>query len=82
MSYIFEKQRIEKFEIEKVKKSFMNFRDFSNVRRDIANCELCDEKFQDIDNTNLAFVKKKSNMLICDECTTVVIQGGAEEVSW
>jgi hypothetical protein len=82
VSYVFKKHYTERFEIEKVKRNFMKYRAFSNVRRDIPDCELCDKEFKGEDNTNLAFVKAKHNKLICDECASKVLSEGAEEVSW
>lgn len=82
MSYIYERHYTERFEIEKVKRNFMKYRAFSNVRKDIPNCELCDKEFEDDDTTNLAFVKSHHNKLICNTCASIVISGGAEEIDW
>ena len=82
MSYVFEKQYTDMFEIEKIKVNFMKYCSFSNVRKDIPNCELCRKEFQAEDNTNLAFIKNKKNHLICDDCTYKSIEGGAEKIDW
>ncbi|MEK3975538.1 hypothetical protein [Psychrobacillus sp. FSL K6-1267] len=82
MGYTVEKNYTERYEIEKVKTNFMSYKRFSAVRKDIPNCELCDKGFQDSDNTNLAFAKKTTNKLICDECASKTIEGGAESINW
>lgn len=82
MSYIFERKYTDRFEIEKIKTDFMKYKQFSNVRKDIPNCELCGKEFAPEDNTNLAFITGKKNHLICDNCTTDAIKGGAEEINW
>lgn len=82
MGYIIEQHYTERIEIEKVKRNFMKFQSFSNVRKDIPECELCDAMFDKEDDTNLAFVKSTSNKLICDVCAILVIEGGAKEINW
>lgn len=82
MSYIYEKHYTERYEVESVKRNFMKYRAFSNVRTDIPFCELCDKEFEDDDDTNLAFVKQAHNKLICNYCASKVISGGAEEIDW
>lgn len=81
MGYVFKKNYTKEFEIEKVKKFFMNFNAFSNVRKDIANCDLCDKEFKNEDNTNLAFVKNGNNKLICDDCATKIVNEGVNEIN-
>lgn len=82
MGYTVERHYTERFEIEKVKTNFMKYKQFSAVRRDIPNCELCNKDFKENDNTNLAFAVKTTNKLICDDCATKAIEGGAEKISW
>lgn len=82
MSYIFERRRVEIFEVERVKRNFMKYGVFSIVRKDKPDCEFCSKKFKGADTTNLAFVKDKLNHLICDNCAHEAISGGAEEIDW
>ncbi|MFU0790671.1 MAG: hypothetical protein ACFWT6_12030 [Virgibacillus proomii] len=79
MSYVFERHS-EKIEIEQVRRNFMKFETINRVRKDIPNCELCSKPFKANDNTNLAFIKKKENYLVCDECANMLINGGAKSV--
>jgi hypothetical protein len=82
MSYVFEKHYTVKYEVEKVKRNFVKFESFHNVRKDITGCELCDKKFREGHNTNLAFIKGKKNHLICDRCAEKAIEAGAESINW
>ena len=82
MSYVFEKRYTEVFEIEVVSQNFMKYGIFSRVRQDKPNCGLCDTPFSKEDNLNLAFVKNKSNMIICDSCAKKAIDGGAIGSEW
>lgn len=79
MSYTFEKTITHKWVVTKVWWNFMNFGDFYRVRKDIKKCDLCKGVFTETDMAHLAFVKEKKNHLICSECATTAIEGGAEK---
>lgn len=82
MGYIFKKVITREFEIDVVKRNFMKYKKFHNVRKDVPNCEFCNKEFSLEDNTNLAFIPKKQNILICDACAEEIVKGGAREASW
>ncbi|MGG1071242.1 hypothetical protein ABE178_15580 [Priestia megaterium] len=79
MSYKFTQQYTEEFEITIVKFNFMKFGTFFRTRKDITSCELCKTDFKKEDDTCLAFVVKKKNLLICNKCADKAVKGGAEK---
>lgn len=77
MSYTFEKTFTKRWEVTSVCLNFMNFGDFYRVRQDKKKCELCNRDFTEKDMAHLAFVKGRKNHLICTECATEAVEGGA-----
>ncbi|PGO60636.1 hypothetical protein [Priestia megaterium] len=82
MSYIFQKKKVETFEVKYVNRNFMKFQYLILVRNDVSKCGHCERGFQEKDNTNLAFVTNSKNQLICDDCADLMLENGAEEVEW
>ena len=80
MSFVFERVIKETLEVESVIRNFMNYGTFYRVRKDKPTCGFCQKDFQAEDNTNMAFVKGRTNEMICDDCADTSIVGGAEEV--
>ncbi|OAK70064.1 hypothetical protein [Lederbergia galactosidilytica] len=77
MSYTIEV--IKKRTIQKVWWNFMLYETFFRFRKDVKRCELCEQDFNETDMTHLAFVENEKNHLICTECATTAIEGGAEK---
>lgn len=80
MSYVAEKVIVKRYEILAVKRDFMSFKRFREIRTDIKACELCDETFTDESTTDLAIVKENRNLLLCRSCSNKAIEGGAREI--
>lgn len=79
MSYKFTQHYTEDFEITTVMFNFMKFKTFFRTRKDITSCELCKTDFKEEDDTFLAFVVKKKNLLICNKCADKAVKGGAKQ---
>lgn len=79
MSYKITKTYTKDFEITNICTNFMKYSSFSKVRQDRPKCELCEKKFEQEDNTNLALVVGNRPHLICDSCANEAIQGGVAE---
>lgn len=78
MSYTFEV--IKKRTIQKVWWNLMLFKNFYSFNKEVKRCELCERDFEETDMTHLAFIEKEENHLICTECATTAIEGGAEKI--
>lgn len=71
------KTQTETYEILDVAPNFGKYGDLMNRRQELygsrkdrllCKCLICNYKFGDDDNVNLALIKGKKNMLICDKC--------------
>lgn len=85
MSYIFEKQHIEKFEVTTVGFNFLKYSVVEYARSRVSmskkdKCEFCGHKFESDEWTHLAMVKGKVNHLICGKCANTSVEGGASKV--
>lgn len=68
-------------EVESIVRNFMNYGSFKRLRKDHPSCGICHAGFSDSDMVHLAVIKNNvfQNTLVCDICSLVAIENGAEQ---